>query len=193
MGDSEISELCRRIYLKHQRALDLIYEYRPDRQAELSDLLTELVRANPTLAPDYSSKSYVRFLPKDWDLSAPLREGKGWTRSGRILLFEFHYRGNDLRLKLTIGPGPKPTRQLLLTMALAHRPPFTTTDATLYEKWNMIYDHPMVKDALSLDKSLDDVGAQLRKRWTEFLENDLQLIDAALRAQQTLWQEDTNA
>lgn len=189
VGESELTELCRRIYLKHQRALDLIYEYRPDRQAELFELLTQFIKAEAVLVSDYSSKSYVRFVPKRWDESAPLRSGKGWTRSGRLLLFEFHYRGNDLRLKLTIGPGPREIRQRLLTLALTHRPPFTVTDATLYEKWNMIYDRPMVKDALSLDKSLDEVEEHLRKRWAEFLEHDLQAIEAEMRAQEELWQE----
>lgn len=30
VGDSDIAELCRRIYQRHRRALDLIYEHRPD-------------------------------------------------------------------------------------------------------------------------------------------------------------------
>jgi len=33
--DSETADLCRRIYQKHQRALDLIFEHRPDRLARI--------------------------------------------------------------------------------------------------------------------------------------------------------------
>ena len=39
MSDSEIAELCRQIYRRHQRALDLIFEHRPDLQKDLADKL----------------------------------------------------------------------------------------------------------------------------------------------------------
>jgi PD-(D/E)XK nuclease superfamily len=39
MSDSEIAQLCRKIYKQHRQALDLIYEHRPDFQSEISDLL----------------------------------------------------------------------------------------------------------------------------------------------------------
>ena len=44
MDESQIAELCRRIYRKHQRALDLIYEYRPDLQEEIRHLLETLIK-----------------------------------------------------------------------------------------------------------------------------------------------------
>jgi hypothetical protein len=188
VGDSEIAELCRRIYLKHQRALDLIYEYRPDRQAELLDEIERLIGDESTLVADYSSKSYIRFAPRVWDESAALRAGSGWTRSGRILLFEFSYLGSTLRLKLLIGPGPQQTRQLLFTMAHAHRPPFTVTDKTLYQKWNTVYDRPMVRAALSRDADRNDVQDQLRTSWADFLAGDMQAIMAVVKTQPEFWQ-----
>jgi hypothetical protein len=151
-------------------------------------VLERLIREDPDVEADDSSKSYVRFAPGEWNQSIALRSGSGWTRSGRLLLFEFHYRGNDLRLKLTIGLGPQPTRQLLLDTAVAHRPPFTVTNRNLHQKWDMIYDRQMVKDALSLEMSIDDVEAQLRQRWADFVAGDLQAITSALKAQRDLWQ-----
>ncbi len=35
VSEFDIAELCRRIYQKHRRALDLIYEHRPDQQASI--------------------------------------------------------------------------------------------------------------------------------------------------------------
>ncbi|HEY9613262.1 PD-(D/E)XK nuclease family protein, partial [Allocoleopsis sp.] len=43
VSDSEIAELCRKIYRKHKQALDLIFEHRPDLQLELSEKLKEIV------------------------------------------------------------------------------------------------------------------------------------------------------
>src|SRR6185436_11230575 len=41
--DSEIQRLCRAIYSKHQRALDLIFEHRPDRAALLSEVMQDVI------------------------------------------------------------------------------------------------------------------------------------------------------
>lgn len=39
VGDSEIAKLAQQIYRKHQRAIDLIYEHRPDPQRATRDVL----------------------------------------------------------------------------------------------------------------------------------------------------------
>lgn len=104
MAESEIAELCRRIYRKHAQAIDLIIEHRPDQQATLRDFLEELIKSRPGLILDHSSKQYVRFALKDWDVPA-LQAGQGWTRSGRMRLFECQNLPESLKLKLIIGPG----------------------------------------------------------------------------------------
>ena len=86
MSDSEIAELCRRIYQKHRRALDLIFEHRPDRQAEIRDFVEQLIGETPRLILDRSSKTEIRFLPEEWDVPA-LRQGAGWRSTVRMLLF----------------------------------------------------------------------------------------------------------
>jgi hypothetical protein len=121
VSESEISELCRRIYRKHQRALDLIYEYRPDQQLAISETLENLIKQEQILETDQCSKSYIRFIPKEWDVPL-LRQGTGWTRSKRILMFEFGNFVNRLVLKLIIGPGPTETRQRLFSIAENNKP-----------------------------------------------------------------------
>jgi len=49
MQDSEIAKLCRDIYLKHQTALDLIFEHRPDLENEIYDFVKRLIK---TASPD---------------------------------------------------------------------------------------------------------------------------------------------
>jgi hypothetical protein len=43
VSDSEIAELCQKIYQKHQKALDLIFEHRPDLQSKLAETLKEMI------------------------------------------------------------------------------------------------------------------------------------------------------
>ena len=106
VSESEIAELCRRIYQKYKQALDLIFDHRPDQQATLREFLETLIKENPELLPDFSNKQCVRFTSKNWE-SFKLRSGQGWTRSGRILPFECQNLPDSLKVKLIIGPGPR--------------------------------------------------------------------------------------
>ena len=64
VSDSEIAELCRKLYRKHRHALELIYMHRPDpRQGAVRELVDELVHARTDFVGDDSPKTYLRFLP----------------------------------------------------------------------------------------------------------------------------------
>jgi hypothetical protein len=137
MTESDISDLCKKIYSKHRQALDLIYEHRPDPQQSVRDLLEELIGRNEGFALDKCSKSLVRFVPKAWDIPA-LKKGSGWTSSGRILLFEFNNLPDSLKLFLYLGPGPVEIRQRILTCAQRSKAPFTPSE-NLSLKWNTLF------------------------------------------------------
>jgi hypothetical protein len=61
MGEKELEKLCREIYFKHQKALDLIFEFKPDIYSEISGYLEELILSSLEFELDTSSKTYVRF------------------------------------------------------------------------------------------------------------------------------------
>jgi hypothetical protein len=114
VSDSEIAELCRKLYREHRQALDLIYEHRPDRQYDMFEMLKQLVEEGSPdhdLSLDHSTKSYVRFSLADWDRFPAQGTGEGWVDSGRVLVFEFDNRPDRLSLKLIIGPGPQRVRK----------------------------------------------------------------------------------
>lgn len=187
VSESEIAELCRKIYRKHQRALDLIFEYRPDQQAEIRELLESIIKETPDLNLDHCSKSYIRFAPRSWDVPT-LLSGEGWTRSGRILLFEFTNSPNNLKLRLYLGPGPVEIRQKLFDMARAHQPLFRLSSQTLYPKWHSIYDKAFLKAKDYEDANREQLEKQIRKQWTEFMSNDLPRIVEVVRAEQWIWE-----
>ncbi len=43
MEDSEIQKLCRVIHRKHRKALDVLFEERPDRASDVRDVLVQLI------------------------------------------------------------------------------------------------------------------------------------------------------
>jgi hypothetical protein len=173
--ESEIAELCRRIYRKHAQAIDLIIEHRPDQQAMLRELLEQLVKSRPEFVLDHSSKQYVRFAFKDWDIPM-LKAGQGWTRSGRMLLFEFQNLPESLRLKLIIGPGPRETREKLLQIVLQNQPPFKPLAKILNRLYNEIYAHNFLSAKAYSEATEKELEDKIREYWKHFLETDLPLL-----------------
>lgn len=182
MDESAIAELCRRIYHKHRRAIDLIYEYRPDQQVATRELLEALISNEPSLILDHCSKSNIRFWLRDLDLPN-LRQGEGWTNSGRILLFQFNNLEDRIWLYLVIGPGPVELRQKLHDIAHSHKPPFKPAYRALNKKWNSIYDRAIISRSMHLDATPEEREAEIQKKWAHFLEHDLPEIQSILKAE----------
>nr|MBA2277931.1 PD-(D/E)XK nuclease family protein [Chloroflexia bacterium] len=172
--DSQIADLCRSIYLRHQRALELIFEHRPDLLSDIRSLLVELVETTAGLVLDQSAKQQIRFGALVWDGLPP---GEGWTRTGRILLFQFDNRAESLDLGLWIGPGPSKVRLSLISAARARQPPFKFTRKALEaEKWSSIFKRSFLKREDNESKSVDEVEQQIRTQWSQFVNNQLPLI-----------------
>jgi PD-(D/E)XK nuclease superfamily len=74
VSDSEIADLCRSIYFKHQRALDLIYEHRPDRQTTIQKELENLIQQQNNFQLVSSSKTDICFILRHQDISLSSEE-----------------------------------------------------------------------------------------------------------------------
>lgn len=108
MSESDIAELCRKIYKQHRQAIDLIYEHRPDMRSNIKDYIEQLLEEfaqQENLIKDSIDKRWIRFAPKEWDELAFQKTCYGWTGTDRIFLFEFWNEPENLRLHLVIGPG----------------------------------------------------------------------------------------
>jgi PD-(D/E)XK nuclease superfamily len=187
VNESEMIELCHRIYRKHRKALDVIYEYRPDQQEEIREILEKVIQQSPHLKPDYSIKSYIRFTCSEWDIP-DLLQGNGWTPSGRILLFEFYWNSlKDLKIKLTIGPGPLDIRQKLLNMALQKPSLFKPDSKKLGNKWKFIYNRTFLTAKSYEDVSDDELTEQINKHWNAFVQGDLQALRTAICEELNSW------
>jgi hypothetical protein len=186
MNESQVAELCRKIYRKHQRAIDMIYEYRPDEQLAIREILEKLIKDESNLVLDHCTKSYIRFAHSDWQVLA-LNQGEGWTNTGRMLLFQFNNVTDRLWLYLTIGPGPIETRQRLHDLSHSERLIFKPANRVLNKKWNTIYDREFLSPKTYHEKSAEEKEAEIRKKWKQFLENDLPQIQSILKSEAWIW------
>jgi hypothetical protein len=191
LSNTDIVELCQRIYEKHEAALDLIFEHRPDRQNEVRKRVMELVkREKLSLELDVPNptKTYIRFYAKSWDSEA-LKASTGWTKTKRILLFEFENRPDTLRLKLTVGPSDnEPLRQRILEMAASNpevfgAAPVSNTRSKSNIDWHVIYSRPFLEPGFALDLSIDALRRTIEEHWERFKVEDLPRINAVIETQ----------
>jgi len=179
MKDSEIQKICRKIYKRHKKALDLIFEYRPDKLLEIYDSLLDIIQKDSELILDDSSKTYVRFIPKNLDFIA--KKGEGWTKTKRILLFELNNNPNGVDLHLIIGPGPQEIREKLYAIAKGNLSLFNKSKRNLYKYWFTLYKKTLLRSKEYEDKEVEEVRKVLEEKWTDFKTSDLPKIEDELK------------
>jgi hypothetical protein len=190
VSESSIEDLCRQIYQKHQRAIDLLLEYRPDLQAALRNHLEQLIGSSPRFILDHASKTYIRFILEKWDAPA-LRVGEHWTKSGRMLLFEFRNYQDRLSLSLIVGPGPRDIRQRLFAMAEGDGGILKPSSKALPASFCTIYTREFLHQKDLQSASIEDLQPKISKAWESFLEHDLPKLDKALTSQLWIWSPDS--
>ncbi len=191
MPDSDVAQLAQRIYKKHQRALDLIFEHRPDLQSELADFLQPMIQDTPGMILDHCTKTAVRCLPEAWDTPV-LRQGQGWTPTGRMLLLEFGNSSERLSLKLYIGPGPQAVREQLFELALTHPHLFNNAKrrgAFLSGSYKTIYVQDFLRARDFEGAALDDLTPKVQRLWDEFVGKRLGEVTAVLQGAAWLWED----
>ena len=169
--DSEIQELCQRIYDSHRRALDVIFEHRPDRQSELGEFLLGLIAGNDALLPDHSSKSYIRFIPQGLD-ALPLH-GSGWTPTKRLIVFELDQSSGGLRFKIILGPGRPESRDAIHAWVKDRSDAFNRAGTKLYPEWWSFHSEEWIAKGQYEELELDDLKEQVRTRFQKLIDTDL--------------------
>jgi len=186
VGDPEVVNLARSLYEKHQRALDLIYEHRPDAVSQVKSVIEKLVREDPRFELEGGGKNKTRFAVIEWDTPA-LMTGQGWTRSGRILMFEFWHYPDGCWLLLLIGPGSEGTRQRLYTMVRSNTEVFELPP-NLGNAWSGVFTHAFLEEELLEAATDKDREKEIHRHWEQFLREDLPRIDAALKREPWVWE-----
>ena len=119
VGGSEIENICKKIYTEHRKALDLIFQYRPDVYSDVTSFIQGQLGSNKLIVEENKSKYYVYFISQRID--EKIRKlGEEWFDSKRMLLFEFDNYYGGLALKIIIGPGDQKYRAKLIEFSKKH-------------------------------------------------------------------------
>jgi len=108
MEDSEIARLAHKIYQRHRRALEVLFEHRPDNIRMLSDRVVKLIRDNADklgIEMEPCTQNYVRFIPRAWNHPGNTH-GDAWAGSRRTVMFELNFTGKRPYLYIISGNAP---------------------------------------------------------------------------------------
>lgn len=183
--DSEIIKLCKKIYQEHEEALDLIFEHKPDLQLEIAEYLIEKVRGHGDLILDDSSKSYVRFSHKNWEDYKSQKSGNGWTKSNRLVLFEFKVKHipNRLPLCLLIGPGKINYRQSILDGLSDNHSNYFERLGKLNKEYNQVFKDGTVDEKTLSDGDFDDIKDKIDSYFNDKISSIMGIIEPILSAE----------
>lgn len=110
VGDERLVQICAEIYAKHKKALDLIFENRPDRALEVANVLkawavekTESGEIEVDL--DKCSKAYIRFKTKIMSDILPDSEeaNSGWNTKNHYFYEIRNNEGTGFLVSLTLS------------------------------------------------------------------------------------------
>ena len=126
---------------------------------------------------DHITKASLKFGLEEWDQQPWQKRGGGWTKSGRLLLFEIYVADKSSSMHLYIGPGEDSARRAVFEAFTAGnkprlkggRPKLTTTYTTVYSvKW---------KGAEAMgDLTDEELAKTIDAQWAAFIDKDLPKI-----------------
>lgn len=146
VGDKKLQDLCLDIYNKHKEAFDLIIQNLPDQRNIYQSILIEYLENKNNVILDDSSKTLIRFMTVELDNVIP-KSLAGWTKSGRIFLFEIENFDTFVKLKSVVGPSLNNERNDLLRFM------------------NQCADKHLFKD-INLDKQIDVTSKQKNRKFS---------------------------
>lgn len=110
VGDERLAQICAEIYAKHQKALDLIFENRPDKASDVADIIKAWAKEKTELGEievvlDKCSKSYVRFKTKLMSELLPddEEENSGWNTKNHYFYEIRNIDGKEFFIQLSLS------------------------------------------------------------------------------------------
>lgn len=175
LENSEIQQLCDKIYAKHKKALKIINDNATDELAERRGALIDLINSEPQLMTDDCTTRSIRFTARKWDVDQ-LRKGTGYTSTKRILLFEFQNRVSTLTLALIIGPGETAVRQRIYDQ-IKNSPRYDIFRKNkLTPEWATVYSNRLLNSKDMEDREIDELQPIIKEKWESFLKGDFKTI-----------------
>jgi len=110
VGDERLAQICAEIYVKHQKALDLIFENKPDRASDVAKIFWQWAmektdKGEIIVVLDKCNKTYTRFKTKGMSELLPdaEEEKSGWNTKNHYFYEIINNGGNEFYIQLAFS------------------------------------------------------------------------------------------
>ena len=180
VGDERLSRICAEIYAKHQRALDLIFENRPDRSSQLADTLQAWAimmadKGELEYVAEKSTKTYTRFKTKIMSEILPDADSakSGWGTSNYYFYEIRNIDGNEFFIQLAVSSRDIPSDLREVCERINKFSPSRLQRDNWQWRTHFSSKHVKVEGELSEDR----VFEQLNKRFEEVKAFEQKLLE----------------
>ncbi len=199
--DEELAKIARQIWTKHRAALDELYKYRPDLQAEIIAWLTANWKklatkvqssASLTLELENSAPRVLRFSVKEWqEMPGFCGDDRTWIPSGGLIAIELSDWGNGkLKMSIVLGPGDAESRSRVYEEVLKHvecgEIKIGRKTSTLAPRWKhlsaeYVQTERNYEKAVDNEKSAEELAELVISKSAKFLASHLPIYTSILR------------
>ena len=176
--NSEVQELCRKIYENHSEALDLIIKYAPKRSDRVSRVIQEYVNESRELIPIAMTVSVIKFLPKSMDVLQ--REDAHIGDKGFMLAWLLENKNDKVQFRLELQPGPQEIREQV-HKAVTEMPGYDGSKKKLSPKWHSFYSETWITQEEYNGLNEEQIEQRMDERLRSFLERKGNAVTDALR------------
>ena len=181
VGDEKLARICAEIYAKHQKALDLIFENRPDRSSQLADIIHEWAemmseKGELEYVADKSAKTYTRFKTKTMSMLMPDTDDaiSGWGTHNYYFYEIRNLDGKEFFIQLAVSSKNIPADLRAVCERINKYFPSRQQKANWQWRVHFSTKHAKVDEEMSDEK----VFEQLAKRFDEVRAFEAKLIIA---------------
>lgn len=187
--DTELTKICEEIYAKHQKALDLIFENRPDRGSQLAEIFREWAKTKNDegeliFVPEKCTKICTRFKTQSIsDLLPDTEEAlSAWGTKNHYFYEIINDDGKAFWIKLVINSTNLPEN--LMNACYKIIKVFKNKEPKENWVWKTIYSTPHAKNSIDEDLSKEEIFEQLDKLFTVVKKNEIKIKEALSKSDQ---------
>ena len=183
LKNEELEKICLDIYKKHQAALDLIFEYKPNYLQKISDYIKNFMKENKN-NPDYnlnydekdsSGKSYIRFTTKYIDKIIPYDSSfkDGWG-NGRGLMYEIEIlQTGSIQCIATISNSNNDNCKKIFNYVIENKKEFNVQPRKL-NIWSRVWKSKPLLKKEEIDKlTFVEIEDNLKSRLIDLLKTEI--------------------
>lgn len=113
MTDEKLINTIQKIYQKHKKALDLIYEYRPDDILNISEFIKNKIKELDGIKSSHSIKNIIRISDNVLEnINDMYRDSAAkWVPEQAIILNEIKINSRDIKIMTVVGPSVDESRE----------------------------------------------------------------------------------